>query len=195
MSYVWFFRTSLSIYDKNSEYIPLPRVTALIIVFVMYRPSMNRIMPTYRKNTLKITFQTSSLSYTQIPVSWSTGFPCNVVNRSQKDVGFETTPPPPPKLTEGTEIPLPPITGTETAPVPEPMALTSASWGATVATEIELIEFIIWKENYKLWKIQIENRSSMENKILKVSLKILKVIKASIFWDNKCNNVICVIDI
>ena len=51
--------------------------------------------------------------------------------------------PPPPKLTEGTEIPLPPITGTETAPVPEPMALTSASWGATVATEIESIKLII----------------------------------------------------
>ena len=51
--------------------------------------------------------------------------------------------PPPPKLTEGTEIPLPPITGTETAPVPEPMALTSASWGATVATVTEKIEFKI----------------------------------------------------
>ena len=51
--------------------------------------------------------------------------------------------PPPPKLTEGTEIPLPPITGTETAPVPEPMALTSASWGATVATVKEKNQFVI----------------------------------------------------
>ena len=59
--------------------------------------------------------------------------------------------PPPPKLTEGTEIPLPPITGTETAPVPEPMALTSASWGATVATAIENINSIIYPQDWKTW--------------------------------------------
>ena len=81
--------------------------------------------------------------------------PSKVVNRSQKDVGFETIPLPPPKLTEGTptEIPLPPITGTETAPVPEPMALTSASWGATVATAIENIHSIIFQQYWKICSV------------------------------------------
>ena len=119
--------------------LPLPAVTALMIEFVIYRPSKKRIMPTYRKNTLKMTFHTSSLSYAQIPVNWSTGSPWKELNRSQKDVGEDAiiALPPPPRENDGepTDTTLLVIEGMAIAPIPGPMAPVSASWGAIVATE------------------------------------------------------------
>ena len=132
------------------RHIPEPALTVLRIELVIIRPSTNRIMPTYKKNTLKMTFQTSSSSYANIPVSWRTEFPFRVCHRSQNDDTDvdEELPPPPPKFTVvGNPIAalLPPdepkVIGSKPA---APRTPAPANWGAAVATKQEKRIICIW---------------------------------------------------